>query len=328
MARSVSIYNVAERAGVSIATVSRVVHSSGRVAQATRERVLAAAAELNWRPNRLARGLAGNGHGALAIVFPDLLGPYFSQIVLGYEEHAVADDRSVLILAAHGKPNVEATVADLATRVDGMVIMDRTVTDELVLAVEANGTPVVLLARPPVQGVPAVRAENEAAATILTAHLIEHGHRDLAFLGDPDAAPDVAERWRGFRRAHRAAGLVPPDKPVRTGFVQDDGYAAVLQLLDGPALPTAMMCANDEAALGAYAACRDRGVSIPTDLAVTGWDDIPAAQVVTPALTTVRQPMRELGGRAGALLTARLSGQTVSSEVLATHVIFRGSCGC
>ena len=324
---SPSIYTVAQRAGVSIATVSRVLRDSGPVAATTRERVLAAAAELSWSPNRLAAGLAARVHGAAGIVFPDLAGPYFSQVVLGFEEQAVADDRSALILATHGRLNADEMVLDLATRVDGLVVMDRTVTDEVVRCLEGRGSPVVLLARPAVGATPAVRAESLDAATRITAHLIALGHTRLAFLGDPEAAPDVDDRWRGFLVAHLEAGLPAPGKPVRSGFVQDEGYAAGTALLDDAARPTAVVCANDEAALGVYAAARDLGLRIPDDVAVTGWDDIPAARAVTPPLATVRQPMRELGRQAGALLSARIAGVPADSLTLPTEIVLRASCG-
>lgn len=324
-----SIYDVAERAGVSIATVSRVLGDSVKVAPLTRERVLAAAEELRWRPSTLARGLAARQHGAVGIVFPDLSGHYYAQVVLGYEERAVAGDRSVLILATHGKASSGEVVLDLADRVDGLVVMDRTVPDTCVRELETAGMPVVLLARSRVGGTPTVRTENARAARLLVGHLLAHGHRRLAFLGDPEAAPDVHQRWRGFVRAHRDAALPAAAKPVQSGFLTDDGYAAAALLLDAADRPTALVCANDEIALGAIRAARELGLHVPGDLAITGWDDNPAAGAVTPPLTTVRQPMRELGRAAGDLLTARMAGNpSVASKTLPTELVIRRSCGC
>lgn len=326
---SASIYDVAQRAGVSIATVSRVLAGSAKVAPATRDRVLAAAEQMRWRPNQLARGLAGKGLNAVGIVFPDLLGLYYSQVVLGYEERAVADDRSVLILATHGRANSDDMVRDLAGRVDGLVVMDRTVSDEVVRVLEAEATPVVLLARPSVGRTPTVRAENTAAAAQLLGHLFAHGYRRLAFLGDPDAAPDAEQRWEAFCGAHREAGLRPPDKPVRCGFLIDDGHAAAMSLLDDGERPEALVCVNDDVALGALRAAHDQGLRVPADLAVTGWDDGPAARAATPTLTTVRQPVRELGRAAADLLAARIAGSgRVASLSLPTHPVIRRSCGC
>jgi LacI family transcriptional regulator len=323
-----SIYTVAERAGVSIATVSRVLGGSDRVAPATRERVLTAADELSWRPNRLARRLAGEPTQAVGLVFPDLVGRYVSEVVLGFERKAIAADQAVLVLGTHGRPTAERLANDLAAHVDGLVVMDRTITDDAVRRLEARGTPVVLLARTPVDEVPAVRSENRRTATELTAHLFAHGHAQLAFLGDPDAAPDLRDRWLGFRAAHRAQGRRSPVKPVRAGFGQDDGYAAALTLLDGPRPPTALVCATDELAAGVYAAARDLGLVIGEGLALTGWDDIPVGRALTPALTTVHQSTRELGERAADLLAARIAGEPTASETVPSLTVIRRSCGC
>jgi LacI family transcriptional regulator len=323
-----SIYTVAERAGVSIATVSRVLRGSAPVAPSTRQRVLEAADELGWRPNRLARGLAGEATGAVGLVFPDLVGRYVSEVVLGFEQQAIAADQAVLVLGTHGRPTAERLATDLAAHVDGLVVMDRTITDDAVRRLEARGTPVVLLARTPVDQVPAVRSENRRTATELTTHLLEHGHTHLGFLGDPDAAPDLRDRWLGFRAAHRAEVRRAPSKPVRVGFGQDDGYSAALTLLDGPRPPTALMCATDELAAGVYAAARDLGLVVGEDLALTGWDDIPIGRALTPALTTVHQSTRELGERAADLLAARIAGRPTASVTVPSVPVIRRSCGC
>jgi LacI family transcriptional regulator len=148
--RSPTIYKVAERAGVSIATVSRVQRGTGLVAPATRRRVERAIEELAYRPSRLGRSLAHGSHDATGIVFPDLSGPYYSTVILGYEEASAAEGRSVLILGTHQRPGSVDQVLDLADRVDGLVIMGRTVADDVVGELHRRGVPVVLLARPPV----------------------------------------------------------------------------------------------------------------------------------------------------------------------------------
>lgn len=267
-------------------------------------------------------------HRAVGIVFPDLLGSYYSEVALGYEQAAVGAERSVLILATHGRVDSDELVLDLADRVDGLVVMDRTVSDDVVRDLELGAKPVVLLARPAVGPTPSVRTENTRSATTLVAHLVGHGHQRMAFLGDPDAAPDVEERWAGFRQAHADAGLAVPDKPARCGFLPEDGFAAASGLLDADARPTALVCANDEIALGAYLAAREQGLRLPSDVAVTGWDDNTAAGAVTPTLTTVRQPLRELGRRAGDLLSARIGAGEATSLTLPTTVVIRNSCGC
>jgi len=323
-----SIYTVAQRAGVSIATVSRVLRGTVAVRDETRQRVLAAADELGWQPSSLARSLAGEATGAVGLVVPDLLGHYAAQVVEGFEERALAEDGSVYVLATHGRPRAPEFVRDLAARTDGLVVMDRTVDDDQVRRLDEHGTRIVLFARPPVGHVPAVRTGNRPVAEELTRHVIEHGHERLAFLGDPVAAPDVAERWAGFQDAHAAAGLPAPSGPVVTGFGEGDGYTAATDLLAQDARPRALICANDLVAFGVYARARELGLGLPGDLAVTGWDDLSAGGLLTPALTSVQQPTRELGERAADLLYQRIAGRRPTSEVLPSTLAIRGSCGC
>jgi LacI family transcriptional regulator len=328
--RRPNVYEVAERAGVSIATVSRVLRGSAPVAADTRRRVLAAAEELDWRPSRLARAFVEQAHGAVGIVFPDLSGPYYSRVIAGFEHEAVERRSAALILATHERPNAEDLVIDLADRVDGMVVMGRTVSDDFVARLDRPEAPVVLLARAPVGDTPSVRAASTTSAELLTRHLIDdHGRRRLVFVGDPDLSPDVNERWRGVRRALRRAGLDDVDVLVPGGgFDVEHGYKAGLHLFATRGDVDAVMCANDEVASGMYRAAAASGCRVPTDVTVTGWDDTTMASRLHPPLTTVRQPMRELGARAASLLFDRIEGRRAAPVVLRTHVVVRASCGC
>jgi LacI family transcriptional regulator len=331
--KAVTIYEVARRAGVSIATVSRVLRGSHLVTEETRARVQAAVEELSFTPSRLGRSLAEGQHAANGIVFPDLVGPYYAEVVLAYEEVAAELGRSVLILATHGRRDAAAKVLDMAARVDGMAIMGRTVGDDVVGTIAGSGLPVVLLARDPVSTVDTVRADNERSARDLADHLVGHGYRRFAFLGDPDRSPDVAGRYVGFAAGLRAAGVRVPT-PARCAFDVEAGQAAAVRLLSRSSRPQVVVCANDEVALGVHTAVAAAGLRIPDDLAVTGWDDVMAAGFA--GLTTVRQPMRELGATAARWLhdriTERNSGPTrgpaaVRREVLPTQLVVRTSCG-
>jgi len=321
-----TIYAVAQRVGVSIATVSRALNGSDSVGTETRRRVLAAAEELSYRPSRLGQSLAEGRHAANGIVFPDLSGPYYAEIVLGYEEVAAELGMSVLILATHNRPDPVGKVLELARRVDGMVIMGRTVPDEIVARIAGGSLPVVLLARPVVGGLDTVNADNEGSARRLVAHLIGHGYRRFAFLGDPDESPDVAGRYAGFCAALVAA-RVTPRGPVRCAFDMPAGRAAARRVLARSSRPRALVCANDEVALGAFEAAAALGLSVPEDVAITGWDDVMAARYAR--LTTVRQPMHALGATAARWLQERIadSRTPVRQEVLNTQVVIRSSCG-
>ena len=330
---SPTIYAVARHAGVSIATVSRVQRGHAEVAPATRARVARSIAELAYRPSPSARSLAANRHEATGIVFPNLSGPYYSEVIYGFESEAVQARQSVLILGTHGRDRTEELIHDLAARVDGIVILGRTVSDRVVEALSRQGMPIVLLARSAVARADTVRSENREAAQDLVRHLLGHGRNALVFVGDPDASPDVSERWAGFVQAHRTAGRPRPRDPLVSDFTEEGGYSAASTLLQhthDAALPDALVCANDEIALGVLRAAREARIDIPDRIAITGWDDIPAAALVSPALTTVRQPMRQLGATAAALLTERISAgrRTPRHVLLPTTPVYRASCGC
>ena len=233
-----SVYDVARHAAVSIATVSRVLHGTAPVADETRRRVLAAADELRWRPSRLARAFVAQRHGAVGIVFPELSGPYYARVIAGFEDRAAEHRSAVLILATHGRENAGELVSDLADRVDGLVVMGRTVSDAVVTSIARHDVPIVLLARPPLGDLAAVRAENSAPANALAQHLLSHGRRQLVFVGDPTRSPDVGERLArrslrpaacghrhqpsigAVRRLRRRARLQGRTRPVR---VRDRG---------------------------------------------------------------------------------------------------------
>lgn len=321
----VTIRDVAARAGVSIATVSRVMRGTVPVAPETRRRVLATVNDLRYTPSALGRSLAEGRHAANGIVFPDLSGPYYAEVIMGYEDVAGELGQSVLILSTHGRADAPEMVLDLAGRVDGLVVLGRTVSDEVVGEIAARGVPLVLLARPGTKTVDSIQAENTRSARVLTEHLLEHGARRLSFLGDADRSPDALERWTGMRDALSAAGLAVGE-PVPAGFSEEAGRDAA-QDLAASQLPDAVVCANDELALGLIAGLRAMGIAVPGDIAVTGWDDVMAARYC--GLTTVRQPMRELGARAAHALDLRIRGsdQPARHDVLPTRPVVRHSCG-
>ncbi|MFG1943217.1 LacI family DNA-binding transcriptional regulator [Nonomuraea sp. NPDC048826] len=322
----VTIYEVAQRAGVSIATVSRTLRGTGPVAARTRERVLRAVEELGFTPSRLGVSLAEGRHAANGIVFPDLAGPYYTQVLLGYEEVASELGRSVLILSTKGRTRVQELVKDLAGRVDGMLVFGHTVPDEQVSELVRAGMPLVFVSRGPLPGADTLRSENTASAGALARHLLAHGHETFAFLGAPlTTGDDVDERWQGVRAVLGGAIEAVPT----ASYTVECGYDAARALLRGPRRPRAVVCSDDEVALGALLAAEELGLDVPSDVAVTGWDDIMAARHARPALTTVRQPMRELGARAARALDELITGSrdTPRHLVLDTEPVIRASCG-
>ncbi|MFC4104929.1 LacI family DNA-binding transcriptional regulator [Micromonospora zhanjiangensis] len=318
---------MARRCGVSTATVSRALRGQG--APETSARIRAVAEELHFTPSRLGRSLAERQHAANGIVFPDLAGPYYAEVVLGYEEVAADLGRSVLILTTGGRRSTERTVLELAGRVDGLVIMGRTVDDDVVRRIAASGLPMVLVARHPVGEVDTITTESRRSSREVTEHLLAHGHRRFAFLGDPDRSPDVADRYAGFADVLARASL-PAPTPVPCAFDLAAGRAEGSRLLRSRDRPDAVVCANDEVALGLLTAARERGLRVPEDLAITGWDDVMAARFA--GLTTVRQPLRELGATAAQRLHERITEPDhdrtpARHEILPTRLVVRDTCG-
>jgi LacI family transcriptional regulator len=340
-----TIYEVARRSGVSTATVSRVMADGTGFSALTRERVKATAAELGWVPSGSARGLASRRTGIVGLIFPDLgqsgaageESPlYVDQVIRGAERAATSVGDAVLIAATQTASGRDLAFS-VAGKVDGLVVLARSLPDDDVLAL-SRSVPVVLLAAflarggPGVAGPDFVGADNRGGSRAITAHLIEaHGHTDLAFLAGPAGSPDSEERFAGFCAALREAGLPEPARPAAAGlFTEAGGEQAVRELIASGRRPRAIVCGNDEMALGALIALRAAKLRVPADVAVTGFDDIAAARRARPALSTVRQPIRELGERSVRLLLSRIAAPQSPrrSVVLPTASATRRSCGC
>ena len=355
MADRSTIYEVARRSGVSTATVSRVMADGTGFSAATRERVKATAAELGWVLSGSARGLAARRTGIVGLIFPDLgqsgeaeeESPlYVDQVIRGAERAATSVGDAVLIAATRTASGRDLAFS-VAGKVDGLVVLARSLPDDDVLAL-SRSVPVVLLAArlarsgpnvacpdfagPDFAGPDFVGADNRGGSQAITAHLIEvHGHTDLAFVAGPAGSPDSEERFAGFCAALREARLPKPAGPAATGFFTEaGGEQAVRELIASGRRPRAIVCGNDEMALGALTALRAAKLRVPADVAVTGFDDIAAARRARPALSTVRQPMRELGERSVRLLLSRIAAPQTPREsvVLPTALATRRSCGC
>lgn len=331
--RPATIYDVAALAKLSIATVSRVLQGTGPVSAKARARVDQAAQELNYVPLRAARSLAVQRHEAHGLVLPDLAGPFYGDLLMGYERWAGEHGQSVVITVTHGNPDPRRTVMDLAGRVDGIVVHGNALDLPTVQGLRKAGVPVVLIAHPPVTGCDSVRSESAASAEQLTTRLLDHGRESLLFVGDPASSYDVSERYAGFAKAHELRGLQVP-KPVRVPLTEDAGRTVAEKMLQATTIsqkkrPDGLVCANDELALAALTTFAANGVNVPGEIVVTGWDDVMAARYVSPGLTTVRQPMAELGRVAAERLHERVTGDRTRArnDVLATELVLRDSCG-
>ena len=306
----------------------------------TRERVFAAATDLGWVPNGAARSLASRKAGIVGLIFPDLgqsgasedESPlYVDEVLRGAERVATLAGEAVLIAATRGASGREL-VRSIAGKVDGLVIMARSLSDKELTSISRN-IPVVLLASTPSRSdLDYAAVDNRGGARQITAHLVEsHGYRDLAFVGGPLSSPDSLERFAGYCEVLESAGIESPQSPDAHGdFTEEGGAKAMRRLLLSGRKMRAVVFGNDEMAIGALQTLRRARVRVPGDVALTGFDDIASSRHVHPSLTTVRQPMRELGERSVDMLLTRLREPSTPRQVmiLPTTAVIRRSCGC
>jgi LacI family transcriptional regulator len=332
---TVTLQTVARRAGVSTATVSRVLKGNASASESTRAKVIASARELGYHRPRRHRVPAVTRHDTQGLVLEDLTGSFYSELLMGFESAAADLGQGVAVVVAHRRHDASEALHALAKRVDGLAIGANTVPDSV--AREMSGRlPVVLLARGEVAGCDSLRSENLTSAALLTSHLLGHDRLHLVFVGDPDSSPDVAERYSGFRNAHVVAQVPMRRPPLRVPLVEGAGIQVADEILRRRVKVDGLVCGNDDIALAIMKRLQDNGARLPDDLAVVGWDDINAARYIKPGLTTVHHPIRDLGRLAAERLQARVVGEQPLGpmgragevQVLATKVVIRSSCGC
>jgi LacI family transcriptional regulator len=337
-----SVYEVARHAGVSTATVSRVLAGYERVLPRTRDKVLTAVAELGYVPSGAARDLAARRTGVLGLCFPDLdtddegdAAYWYDEVIRGMERAARRSGYAVLIAASHHRDD-SGLVLSIAGRCDGLVVLARTAPLAMIEHV-ATRIPVVLLATgegggSPDRAIDHLAVANETGAYQVTAHLTDgHGYTGICFIAGPPDSPDSARRVDGFRRA--TARL--PEAPVYHGdFTTGGGRQVAAQIIAAGPVPRALVCANDQTAIGVMAALQQAGLSVPGDVAVTGFDGIRLGRHLHPGLTTVVQPMAALGDTAVTMLKDRIGGAQPTRTLprrtveLPVRLELRGSCGC
>lgn len=306
-----TIHDVAKLAGVSTATVSRVVNGNYPVAASTRTKVERAMRDLGYVANAHARALAGSTARVVGIVVSEIVDPFFAYIARGVQAEAAATGRLCLVCSAQGDQTAEVRFVDLLLeqRADAVILVGGAVEDKAYYAaverrarqLSTNGSSLVLCGRPGLtSGAPAyaVEYDNSGGAAAITEHLLNAGHTRILYLGGPTELSTTKARLRGFGQALAARGLEVDPELVRTGaFGRQWGYEQALRAIDEGLEFTAIFAANDIVAAGVYSALRERDLSIPGDVSVVGYDDVPVAVELQPALTTVRVPLEE--ARAG-----------------------------
>jgi LacI family repressor for deo operon, udp, cdd, tsx, nupC, and nupG len=328
-----NIHTVAKRAGVSTATVSRVLSRPNVVAPGTRTRVLQAVEDLGYAPNSAAKHLRTLRSGKLLVTVPDISNPFFSLILQGIEEAAQRAGYAVLLGDTQHDPQREERYAMMLKRkeADGLIFLGHRLPKpaaDLVKALAPRCAPVVNGCEfSPRLGVPGVHIDNAKAAADVMDHLYTLGHRRIAVVTGPLASPLSRDRLRGTTSRARTEGAEHDLTIMQGDFSIASGAAAADELLNHAHLPTAIFCFNDEMAMGVIDAAKRRGVRVPQDLSVAGFDDIRFARHVDPPLTTIAQPMRALGeGTVRLLLEILHNGTTAPAAVTLPHeLIVRAS---
>lgn len=306
---NVTIKDVAEAARVSVATVSRALNGHGNVAAEVRQRVQAAAEALQYTPHAAARSLSSRRTHTLGVVLPELHGESFSELLRGIGRAARARDLHLLVSSHHHQAaEQDAAVRGMRGRVDGVLLMSPSLESTPACGEALAGMPAVVINTPTAgDGVAALCVDNHGGAMAMVAHLAACGRRRIAFIAGPEDHFDAQERLRGYREG--LALHVPEGRPwvVPGDFSEAGGHRAGRQLLASGVQPDAVFAVNDRAALGCLFALSQAGVSVPGDIALAGFDDIPLARHVHPALTTIRVDVAEVGERAVDSLLSRMA---------------------
>jgi LacI family transcriptional regulator len=321
-----TIRDVAREAGVSVASVSRVLNRLPNVRPELKDRVEAAARRLGYVPHAGARGLSLARTGTIGVVLPDLHGEFFSEMLRGMDREASARGMHLLLSNMHADPlhGIEA-MRTMRGRVDGLVVMAPHVDPDLLFAHLPANVPAVLLNCPDNrQGRMELRIDNRAGARTMTDHLIATGRRNIIHVAGPRGNIEAEQRADGYRQSMAAAGL--PAMILPGNFDEDSGRAAVATLAARQIAADAIFAANDMMAIGAMMALRDAGVDVPETIAVAGFDNIPLARLVSPALSTMAVDIADMGARAINRLSTILSGEDVpQTELRSPSLIIRAS---
>lgn len=327
-----TIRDVAQRAGVSQSTVSHVINNTRYVRPEVARRVRQAMAELHYTPNRLARSLRRKVSHTIGLITPDNANPFFAQVAQAVEEVCFQQEYTVLLGNAAGDPDRELRYIQvmLEKQVDGLIVAASGLRSEHLQPARLGHTPVVLVDRElPDLEADRVLADHRQGGRLATEYLLGLGHRLIACIAGPPDLSTGSERLAGYRDALAAAQIPPDDTLVIQGaFNLDSGYQAMRQLLalDNP--PTAVFAANDQMAIGALRALWEAEIPVPEGCSVVGYDDIPLAAYTRPPLTTVHQPVTELGRLAAQILLARLTDpeQPARRHLLPVTLVERASC--
>lgn len=324
-----TLKDVARLAGVSTVTVSNVLNRRPNVSEQTRVRVQKAIRKTGYTVNLAARGLAGGRTNTIGMLLPDLATQYLGEIVRGASDEVRAAGMEMLISTASDLARERNQVAFLQDITDGLLLILPRMADDVLIAIDKTNVPVVVIDhRGSKIMLPSVDVDNYSGARAATEYLIGLGHKRIGFVSGPKGYGATSARLRGYKEALLAAGIAFEECLVAQGdFFQPSGFAAGKKLLSLRQAPSAIFVSNDLMAFGVMEAIKEQGMRLPTDISVIGFDDIPMASQVYPPLTTVRQPLYEMGVAAARMMMAMLRGVEPPSRriTLLTELVERST---
>ncbi|QHE53693.1 LacI family DNA-binding transcriptional regulator [Pontibacillus sp. HMF3514] len=323
-----TIKDVAKRAGVAVSTASYALNGVKKVSDATLQKVLQAAEELHYQKNGFASDLKRTKTNTIALILHDLSGPFYSELIRGIQEVTTANGYDLIACSAIGGDDSTATKFLKEKRVDGAIVLAHNVSDDIIQSSANADFPVVVLDRhldnPHILH---VEVDNYQGGRIATEHLIEKGHKSIAFISGPKNSHDSDMRYKGYRDALEKHNLTFQSRFKFTGdFQRESGYRSTKMLIAQQNLPDAIFYANDEMAIGGLKAFADNGIRVPEDISIIGFDDIQISEYLNPPLTTIRQPKYEVGALSAHMIFQLFTGEDVEKHYsLVTELVERES---
>ncbi|MPQ59913.1 LacI family DNA-binding transcriptional regulator [Duganella sp. FT27W] len=318
--------DVARLAGVSPSTVSRILNGTAKVSDDKRLAVLAAIEKVSFAPNQMAQGLKKGRSLTIGIVVQDISSPFFDETLRGIDDGLKGTGYASVIVSGHWNADEEADRVRLllARKVDGIILLSGRISDEAVLGFSGQ-RPIVSTGRAlQTRTALGFKTDNEYGAWLAVRHLVELGHRRIAFISGPANNHDADERLAGYRRALTEAQIdIDPALIVEGNYHEASGMMAMNRLFDTHQQFTAVFAANDLTAYGARLALYRKGIRVPDDISLVGFDDLPGSWYTTPPLTTVRQPMYDMGRIATQALLRLINGETVQGEIPPVELVVR-----
>jgi LacI family transcriptional regulator, galactose operon repressor len=326
-----NIYEVAELAGVSLATVSRVINPGAKVSEKTRQKVLSAMSELGFRPNSIAQSLATRSSNSVGVLVSELAGPFYGAMLSAIEETLRAAGKFVLVAAGHSKEELEREgIRFLVSRnCDALIVHVEALPDKFLVEHNATSTPLVVVNRK-VRGLAdrCFSLNNELGGYLAAQSLLRQKHRKIAYISGPLDWVDARLRLQGHKRALAEAGVAFDERIMHEGdYHETGGSDALTHLFDTGIAFSAVVCANDEMAAGAMAEAHDRGLRLPEDLSIVGFDDAPISRYVYPKLSTVHYPISDMSHMAArwVLKNVYQQGELAAQRVFEPKFVERDS---